>query len=102
MAISDSLAKRVEADVKGKQQEMQKTWTEEKKLKDIINEREGRNLPIDERVTREELIEIETFRFLKKYRYDQKEDHSPEVEYQDTTANEIFTIIDYIKTSNIL
>lgn len=74
----------------------------EGKIKDIINEREGRNLPIDDKVTREELIEIETYRFLKKYRYDQRENRNPEVEYQDTTANEISRIIDYVKTSNVL
>lgn len=74
----------------------------EEKIKDIINEREGRNLPIDDKVTREELIEIETYRFLKKYRYDEKEDKSPEIEYQDTTSNEIYRIIEYIKTSNVL
>ena len=53
-------------------------------------------------VPREELIEIETYRFLKKYRYDQRENRNPEVEYQDTTANEISRIIDYVKTSNVL
>ena len=74
----------------------------EGKVKDIINEREGRNLPIDDKVTREELVEIETYRFLKKYKYDQKENRNPEIEYQDTTANEISRIVDYIKTSNVL
>lgn len=74
----------------------------EGKIKDIINEREGRNLPIDDKVTREELIEMETYRFLKKYKYDQKENRNPEIEYQDTTANEISRIVDYIKTSNVL
>lgn len=74
----------------------------EEKVKDIINEREGRNLPIDEHITREELAELDTYRFLKKYRYDEKEDTSLQIEYQDTTANELFTIIDYIKTSKIL
>lgn len=74
----------------------------EGKIKDIINEREGRNLPIDDKVTREEMIEIETYRFLKKYRYDQKENRNPEIEYQDTTASEISRIVEYIKTSNVL
>lgn len=74
----------------------------EGKIKDIINEREGRNLPIDDKVTREELVEIETYRFLKKYKYDQKENRNPEIEYQDTTANEIYRIVEYIKTSNVL
>ncbi len=74
----------------------------EGKVEDIIKEREGRNLPIDEKITREELAELDTYRFLKKYRYDENEDTTPEIEYQDTTANEIFTIIDYIKTSKIL
>ena len=72
------------------------------KVREIINQREGRNLPIDEKITREELAELDTYRFLKKYRYDEKEDLTPQVEYQDTTANEIFTIIDYIKTSKVL
>lgn len=72
------------------------------KVREIINQREGRNLPVDEKITREELAELDTYRFLKKYRYDEKEDLTPQVEYQDTTANEIFTIIDYIKTSKVL
>lgn len=72
------------------------------KVREIINQREGRNLPLDEKITREELAELDTYRFLKKYRYDEKEDLTPQVEYQDTTANEIFTIIDYIKTSKVL
>ena len=39
---------------------------------------------------------------MKKYKYDQKENRNPEIEYQDTTANEISRIVDYIKTSNVL
>ncbi len=74
----------------------------DEKVRDIINQREGRNLPIDEKITRGELIEIETYRFLKKYKYDEKEDKTPEIEYQDTMANEIFTIIDYIRSSKVL
>ena len=74
----------------------------DEKIKDIITEREGRNLPIDEKITREELAELDTYRFLKKYRYDEKEDITPQIEYQDTTANEIYTITDYIRTSKVL
>lgn len=74
----------------------------EGKIRDIINEREGRYLPIDDKITREELIEMETYRFLKKYKYDQKDKNDTPVEYQDTTANEIYRIVEYIKTSNIL
>ena len=73
------------------------------KVEDIIAEKENRNLPVDSKITRKELIEIETYRFLNKYGYDIAEKQEPEeIKYTDTTSNEISRIIDYINTSKIL
>ena len=73
------------------------------KVKDIINEKENKNLPVSNKITKKELIEIETYRFLNKYGYDIAEKQEPEeVSYVDTTAKEISRIIEYINTSKIL
>ena len=73
------------------------------KVEDIIAEKESKNLPVNGKITKKELIEIETYRFLNKYGYDIAEKQEPEeVKYTDTTANEIARIIDYINTSKIL
>ncbi|MBR2290501.1 MAG: hypothetical protein IJ867_08035 [Clostridia bacterium] len=73
------------------------------KVEDIIAEKESKNLPVDTKITKKELIEIETYRFLNKYGYDIAEKQEPEeVQYTDTTANEIGRIIDYINTSKVL
>jgi hypothetical protein len=75
----------------------------ESKVQDIIDEKENRNLPVDNKITKKELIEIETYRFLNKYGYDIADKQEPEeISYTDTTANEIAKIIDYIITSKIL
>jgi len=73
------------------------------KVEDIIVEKESKNLPVDGKITKKELIEIETYRFLNKYGYDIPEKQEPEeAKYIDTTANEIGRIIDYINTSKVL
>ena len=73
------------------------------KVEDIIAEKESKNLPVDSKITKKELIEIETYRFLNKYGYDLAEKQEPEeVKYTDTTGNEISRIIDYINTSKVL
>ena len=73
------------------------------KVEEIIAERESKNLPVSSKITKKELIEIETYRFLNKYGYDIAEEQEPEeVKYVDTTSNEISRIIDYINTSKIL
>ena len=73
------------------------------KVEDIIAEKESKNLPVDSKISRKELIEIETYRFLNKYGYDITENQEPEeVKYVDTTGSEISRIIDYINTSKVL
>lgn len=73
------------------------------KVKDIMDEKENKNLPIEPRVTKKELIEIETYRFLNKYGYDMADRQEPEeIAYTDTTSREIAKISDYINTSKIL
>ena len=52
-------------------------------------------------MSKKELIEIDTYRFLHRYGYDQSNDVK-DPEYQDTMANEIKRIIDYVKTSGII
>lgn len=72
------------------------------KVAEIIEKKEAKNLPIDlKKVTKQELIEIETYRFLNKYGYDISEE-VVEPKYQDTMASEINRIIEYIESSKIL
>ena len=72
------------------------------KVEEIIEKKEAKNLPIDlKKVNKQELIEIETYRFLNKYGYDiSKEVNEPK--YQDTMASEINRIVEYIESSKIL
>ena len=75
------------------------------KVMEIVNEREGRNLPLDgkKRLTKRDQIEIDTYRFLNKYGYDVLNDDSEnEPEYQDTIGREINRITDYIDSSMIM
>ena len=75
----------------------------ESKVNDIIEEKEEKNLPIGSKLSKRELIEIETYRFLNKYGYDIGDKVEPkEPVYIDTTAKEIARISEYINTSNIL
>ena len=72
------------------------------KVVSIIDQKTGKNLPLASRkLTKKELIEIDTYRFLNRYGYDKSVSNN-EPEYQDTMANEIKTIVEYIKSSNIL
>lgn len=74
----------------------------ETKVNSIIEEKEGRNLPVnDKKVSRAEMLEIETYRFLNKYGYDLSSRNEHEPEYQDTMTNEINRIIEYIEGSKI-
>lgn len=73
------------------------------KVNEIIANKENRNLPIEtKKITKRELIEIETYRFLNKYGYDRSAEESENTEYSDTMKNEIARINDYINSSNIL
>ena len=71
------------------------------KIDSIIYEKEGKNLPVnDKKVSKAEMLEIETYRFLNKYEYDiEKNEEDPK--YQDTMANEIYRIIEYINSIKI-
>lgn len=72
------------------------------KVQEIIEQRENRNLPVEvKRITKRELIEIETYRFLNKYGYDRASDEQ-EPEYADTMQSEIAKIVEYIRSSKIL
>ena len=73
------------------------------KIQSIIIEKEGRNLPLeDKKITKREALEIDTYRFLNKYGYDIKKENDVDTKYQDTMANEIARIVEYINSSNIL
>ena len=68
----------------------------------IIDKKTGKNLPFASRkISKKELIEIDTYRFLNRYGYD-KSYEGTEPEYQDTVASEIKRIVDYIKSSGVL
>ena len=53
-----------------------------------------------EKISKKELLEIETYKFLKKYGYDFV-NKNEELVYNDTMANEINAVIEYIKSSNV-
>lgn len=76
----------------------------ESKVQSIVEEKEGKNLPYDSRmITKKEIIELETHKFLNKYEYtilDKVSEEEPK--YQDTMINEIGRIIEYINSSNII
>lgn len=75
----------------------------ESKVQSIIEEKEGKNLPVDDRhISKMDAIEIETYRFLNKYGYDLDSFQTEEPKYRDTMANEIIRIIEYINSSGIL
>jgi len=75
----------------------------ESKVQSIVEEKEGSNLPLDDRkITKQEMLEIETYRFLNKYGYDLSNNDREEPKYQDTMASEIARIIEYINSSRIL
>lgn len=72
------------------------------KVNTIIEEKENRNLPIqNKKISKQEVIEIETYRFLNKYGYDIELNETSEPKYQDTVASEIARIIEYINSSDI-
>ena len=76
----------------------------ESKVQNLVEKKEGKNLLLDnKKITRKEIIEIETYRFLNKYGYDiSKKETEKEPKYQDTMANEIARIVEYINSAKIL
>ena len=74
----------------------------ETKVQSIVYDRNGRDLPVaSKRLSRMETIEIETYRFLKKYGYDVAGYRRDEPKYQDTMANEIARIVEYVNSASI-
>ncbi len=72
------------------------------KVISIIERKTGKNLPVNpKKVSKADLIEIDTYRFLNRYGYDKSNDVQ-EPAYQDTLASEIKRIIDYVKTSGVI
>ncbi len=72
------------------------------KVISIMDQKTGKNLPVaSKKVSKKELIEIDTYRFLNRYGYDKSYDKK-EPDYPDTMASEIKRIIDYIKSSDVL
>ena len=76
----------------------------ESKVQAIVEKREGKYLPYDNRkMSKREIIELETYRFLNKYGYDITDvPKEEEPKYQDTIASEISRIVEYINSSNII
>ena len=76
----------------------------ETKVQNIIEKKEGKNLLLDnKKISKQEIIEIETYRFLNKYGYDlSTKTYNEEPKYQDTMASEIGRIVEYINSSKIL
>lgn len=71
------------------------------KVREIIEAKENKNLPVEvKKISKRELIEIETYRFLSKYGYDRRNEEN-EPEYKDTCQNEIARITDYINSADI-
>ncbi len=99
----DELVEKEVLELKSIAAELRKNYViVEPKIKEIIRKREGRNLPVDKKMTKINIIEAETFKFLKKYNYNTVDTGEQEPEYQDTMANEIARIVDYINTSKII
>ena len=92
------------ADLEALEKEIAKSFVIiESKVDDIIHEKENKNLPVSSKLSKKELIEIETYRFLNKYGYDRSDEYAKEeAVYRDTTANEITRIIEYINTSKVI
>ena len=100
---TDELVEESIADLEALEEELNKNFVIlDYKVKDIIYKKEGKNLPVNsKKISKRELIEIETFQFLHKYGYDiAKVEEDPE--YQNTVSSEIDKISEYIKTSKIL
>lgn len=76
----------------------------ESKVQNIVEKKEGRNQLFDnKKITKREIIEIETYRFLNKYGYDLTgKAYTEEPKYQDTMSSEIARIIEYINSAKIL
>ena len=73
----------------------------DEKVKKIIDEKQNKLLPVDTRkISKQEQLEIESYRFLSKNGYDNINDaKKEEAKYANTMAHEIKRITDYIDAS---
>lgn len=93
------------ADLKALADELRKNFIIlEAKVQNIVEKKEGKNLLLDnKKISKKEIIEIETYRFLNKYGYDlSAKTYNEEPKYQDTMASEIARIVEYINSAKIL
>ena len=100
----DELVENDVAELKKLAEELRRNYIVlESKVQSIVEEKEGSNLPLDDRkISKQEMLEIETYRFLNRYGYDLSNNDKEEPKYQDTMASEIARIIEYINSSRIL
>lgn len=91
-------------DLRNLAEELKKNYViVDSKVQNIIDEKEGRHMLLDKRMTKREIIETETYKFLNKYGYNNMFlSSNNDIEYQDTMSNEISRVIEYINSSNIL
>ena len=61
------------------------------------------NLPLDDKkISKEEKAEINNFRFLRKYGYDENNNKEEDLKYHDTSASELSRIVSFINTAKII
>ena len=101
----DDLVKDTVEEVKNIDNELKRNFViNDTRVETIIFAKEGKDMPVDnnKKLSKMEQLEIDTYQFLNKYEYDFKDDIAKDEKYQDTLANEIAMIVDYINSSNIL
>ena len=101
----DDLVKDTVEEVKNIDNELKRNFViNDTRVETIIFAKEGKEMPVDnnKKLSKMEQLEIDTYQFLNKYEYDFKDDIAKDEKYQDTLANEIAMIVDYINSSNIL
>ena len=101
----DDLVKDTVEEVKNIDNELKRNFViNDTRVETIIFAKEGKDMPVDnnKKLSKMEQLEVDTYQFLNKYEYDFKDDIAKDEKYQDTLANEIAMIVDYINSSNIL
>ena len=100
----DELVERDVLNLKKMSEELKRNFVvSDFKVRSIVDEKEHKNLPVEKRkLSKQEVIEVETYRFLNKYGYDISPDDKEEPKYQDTMSHEISRVIEYINSSSIL
>ena len=99
--IDDELVADEVRDLKSMSEELKKNFVvSDFKVKSILDQKEHKNLPVEKKkMSKRDIIEVETYRFLNKYGYDIHNDNKEEPKYQDTMAHEIGRVIEYIDSS---